>query len=205
MHAFIGNDRVALNWDQMMLVDRYNIYRSDTATRPAQPWRSGVLPIAGNYERQMLSVADAAATNGSLWRYWVSSVNAGGETFASVVTATPNDQGSNVIGTGRVLNIMPMGDSITFGFPVNGGYRKRLLENLAAGGYQVQMVGGVRNNPHTMNEPYHEGWPGQRVEYLRNVVAERALPIYQPDLILLMIGTNNPLGLARPRPTWTTS
>ena len=191
VHAFACNVRVALNWNQMARIDSYNIYRSNTSSHSTTPWRSGILPIAGNVATQMLAVADAAATNGSTWHYWVSSVNAGGETLAAEVTAAPLDPGSTAIGTGRVLNIMPMGDSITFGFPVNNGYRKRLLDALAAGGYQVHMVGGVRSNSNGMDEPYHEGWPSQRVEYLRDVMAERALPVYRPDLILLMIGTNN--------------
>ncbi len=195
LHAFALNGRVVLNWDQMMLVDTYRIYRAVSATRPASPLLSGIMPIHGNFgwtPIRMLNAVDANATNGTAWHYWVSSVNAGGETLVPVgVVATPSDPGSSAITTARALRILPLGDSITQGYPVNGGYRVQLLKNLTAGGYQVLMTGSRRFNSETMDEPYHEGLPGKRIDSLRDEVVDRVLPTYQPDIILLMIGTNH--------------
>lgn len=192
VYASAGNGRVVVQWDQMPRVDSYSIFRSSTSSRPSAPWRTKILPVQDHRDIQMLVAVDAAATNGTTWHYWVSSVTVGGETpTSSAVTATPSDPGAVAITRNRQLSIMPLGDSITFGFPYNGGYRQSLLEKLTAGGYQIQMAGRVKNNSPGMAQPYHEGWPGRTVQYLRDTVLDQTLPIYQPDLILLMIGTNN--------------
>ena len=194
LRATAANGKVMVQWNQGPFATSYNVYRSTSATIPPTPWRSGLLPISLNYDSQqvMLSTLDATATNGSTWFYWVAAVNAGGETRAPLgVTATPTVPASTAITTSRRLKILPLGDSITFGYPISGGYRQQLLHDLGAGGYQVQMVGRAGANSTGMAEPLHEGWPGQRIEYLRDSVVDVALPTYQPDLILLMIGTNN--------------
>ncbi len=192
VYASARNGRVIVQWDQMPRVDSYSIYRSSTSILPSTPWRTTILPVQDNHDIHMLVAADTAATNGTAWHYWVSSVTAGGETPASSpVTAIPSDPGTTVITRTRRLSIMPLGDSITFGFPFNGGYRQRLLDKLAADGYQVQMAGRVKNNSSGVAQPFHEGWPGRTIEYIRDGVVDPAVSTYQPDIILLMIGTNN--------------
>ena len=192
VYASAGKGRVIVQWDQMPRVDRYSIYRSSTSSLPSTPWRTNILPIQDNRDTHMLVAADTAATNGTTWHYWVSSITAGGETLtSSAVTATPSNPGTTAITRTRRLSVMPLGDSITFGFPSNGGYRPRLLEKLVADGFQIQMAGRVKNNSSGMAQPFHEGWPGWSVQGLRDTILDQALPIYQPDLILLMIGTNN--------------
>ncbi len=192
--ATAGNGQVMVQWNQGPFAASYNVYRSTSASIPATPWRSGILPNRLNYDSRelMLSTLDATASNGTTWHYWIAAVNAGGETRApQAITATPTAPASTAITTTRLLKILPMGDSITFGYPVSGGYRKQLLQNLDVGGYQVRMVGRVGNNSTGMAEPLHEGWPGKTVEYLRDTVVDASLPAYQPDVVLLMIGTNN--------------
>ena len=194
LNATASNGQVMVQWNQGPFTASYNVYRSTSASIPATPWQSGLLPIRGNNDSAnlMLSTLDTAATIGTTWHYWVAAVNAGGEARTpQPVTATPTAPTSIAITTSRVLKIMPMGDSITYGYPISGGYRKQLLQDLGVGGYQVDMVGRVGANSTGMAEPLHEGWPGKTVEYLRDVVVDASLPAYQPDLILLMIGTNN--------------
>ncbi len=194
LRATAGNGQVMVQWNQGPFAASYNVYRSTNATVPGTPWRSGILPIPLNLDSRslMLSTLDTTAANGSTWHYWIAAVNAGGETRApQAVTATPTAPTSTAITTTRLLKILPMGDSITFGYPVSGGYRTPLLQKLGAGGYQVQMVGRVGANSTGMAEPLHEGWPGQRIEFLRDEVVDRALNTYQPDIILLMIGANH--------------
>ncbi len=194
LRATAGNGQVKVQWNQGPFASSYNIYRSTSATIPATPWRSGILPIQLNYDSrvQMLGTLDATASNGSTWHYWVEAVNAGGRTRAAAnVTATPAAPTSTAITTSRLLKILPIGDSITYGYEVNGGYRQKLQQNLLAGGYQFQFVGRLGYNSSGMAEPLHEGWLGKSVQYLRDSVVDTVLPDYQPDLILLMIGTNN--------------
>jgi len=194
LHVIAGNGRVALNWDQMPRVDSYRIYRASSATRPAAAWKTGILPITGNFDIQLLDAVDSTATNGTTWHYWVSSLGASGETIsASDAVATPADPGTTRVTTGRDLSILPLGDSITNGYPVNGGYRLRLLEKLAAGGYLVHMAGSGKNNSEGMADPYHEGWPGWGIQPIMDRM-DRILGVYQPDIILLMIGTNHLVG-----------
>ena len=192
--ATASNGQVMVQWNQGPFASSYNVYRSTNGSIPSSPWRSGILPMSGNNDSSnlMLSTLDTAASNGTTFYYWIAAVNAGGEARApQAVTATPAAPTSTAITTGRMLKIMPIGDSITYGYPVVGGYRKQLLQDLSNGGYQVHMVGRAGYNSTSMAEPLHEGWPGKTVEYLRDSVVDFSLPAYQPDLILLMIGTNN--------------
>ena len=78
VYASAGNGRVIVQWDQMPRVDRYSIYRSPTSSLPSTPWRTNILPIQDNRDTHMLVAADTAATNGTTWHYWVSSITAGG-------------------------------------------------------------------------------------------------------------------------------
>src|SRR3982751_1366023 len=45
------------------------------------------------------------------------------------------------------VRVMPLGDSITDGFNVPGGYRITLWQRLAGGGYTVDFVGSGVNGP----------------------------------------------------------
>lgn len=93
------------------------------------------------------------------------------------------------------LKIMPLGDSITYGVIGNdnqesGGYRTELWNKFMADGLQVEFVGSVSSGPDSLSNRNHEGHPKWRIEQITASVNEW-LNIYRPDLILLMIGTNN--------------
>ncbi|MBW8782884.1 MAG: hypothetical protein JF599_13495 [Verrucomicrobia bacterium] len=102
----------------------------------------------------------------------------------------------------RVLKILPLGESTTEGtgdFP--GGYRGVLREKLVAAGIPVDFVGSRTENSKGLADPEHEGHPGYRIDWLRtgksveglsssdpvDVILER----FKPDVILLLMGTNN--------------
>lgn len=107
---------------------------------------------------------------------------------------------------------MAVGDSITEGkFVGNGGYRQLLQNKLAANGYQYLFVGKeddgqpANNTGYSagMANPNHEGYGSFRIDQTLNGGSAEgftAPPIastiatYQPDVILLMIGTNDILG-----------
>src|SRR5712692_3908966 len=48
------------------------------------------------------------------------------------------------------FTIMPLGDSITYGFPVPGGYRNRLYSDLRNAGYSFSFVGTSTDNPSSL-------------------------------------------------------
>jgi lysophospholipase L1-like esterase len=88
------------------------------------------------------------------------------------------------------VRVMPLGDSITDGFNVPGGYRINLWKRLAAGGYKVDFVGSAFNGPAALGDHDHEGHPGLRIDQLdANVVGW--LQNSNPHTILLHIGTND--------------
>jgi len=86
--------------------------------------------------------------------------------------------------------VMPLGDSITDGFNVPGGYRIDLWQRLAGGGYTVDFVGSGANGPPELGDHDHEGHSGWRIDQLdANIVTW--LRGSAPHTVLLHIGTND--------------
>ncbi|HTJ34138.1 MAG TPA: GDSL-type esterase/lipase family protein [Dactylosporangium sp.] len=91
----------------------------------------------------------------------------------------------------RPIRIMPLGDSITYGVgsPTGSSYRAALWNRLAVqAGYAIDFVGSQRSGalPDTDNEG-HSGW---RIDEIAANV-DGWLATYQPDVVLLHIGTND--------------
>ncbi|NJK34455.1 MAG: hypothetical protein HC919_05605 [Oscillatoriales cyanobacterium SM2_2_1] len=57
----------------------------------------------------------------------------------------------------KAIRVMPLGDSITDGFNVPGGYRNFLLPALQERGYPIEFVGSKRNGLTESAEQNHEG------------------------------------------------
>lgn len=90
--------------------------------------------------------------------------------------------------TGGALRVLPLGDSITEG--VNGGYRDVLYSRLTAAGYTVDYV-GPRNDPYSSApDKDHAGTPGWNSGNVLGAI-DGYLSSYDPDVVLLMIGTND--------------
>ncbi len=86
--------------------------------------------------------------------------------------------------------VMPLGDSITEGTQVPGGYRIGLWQRAAAGRYTVDFTGSQFNGPGSLGDHDHEGHPGWRIDQIHNSVINW-LNSYQPRTVLLHIGTND--------------
>jgi lysophospholipase L1-like esterase len=88
------------------------------------------------------------------------------------------------------VRVMPLGDSITDGFNVPGGYRINLWQRMASGGYTVDFVGSGFNGPASLGDHDHEGHSGWRIDQLdANIV--NWLRNTDPRTVLLHIGTND--------------
>ncbi len=88
------------------------------------------------------------------------------------------------------VRVMPLGDSITDGYNVPGGYRINLWQRMAQGGYTVDFVGSGFNGPSQLGDHDHEGHSGWRIDQLdANIVGW--LQSYTPRSVLLHIGTND--------------
>jgi hypothetical protein len=90
------------------------------------------------------------------------------------------------------LRILPLGDSITEGTPVLGGYREPLYRLLTNAGYRVSFVGTCSNSEMpNLPEPHHEGHACYRIEHLDAGFCAWANAVPDPDVILLLIGVND--------------
>jgi lysophospholipase L1-like esterase len=88
------------------------------------------------------------------------------------------------------VRIMPLGDSITDGMTVPGGYRIDLWKKLVADGRKVDFVGSMSNGPSSLGDHDHEGHSGWTISQIdQNIV--NWLKSTQPRAVLLHIGTND--------------
>jgi lysophospholipase L1-like esterase len=100
----------------------------------------------------------------------------------------------------RTIKVMPLGDSITYGWPdiSYGGYRRLLGTILTNDGYHIDFVGSVHSGKGVIPDPDNEGHYGWTIPQLKTGIDTKGwLETYQPDIILLHIGTND---LEKPNP-----
>ena len=86
------------------------------------------------------------------------------------------------------VKIMPLGDSITSGYPGVEGYRKDLYGNLTEFGLNVDFVGSQKNGTGFDND--NEGHLGYSADQIRDDVTGW-LASNPADIVLLHIGTND--------------
>jgi lysophospholipase L1-like esterase len=109
--------------------------------------------------------------------------NAGAFTTSAAVSIT-------VTGTAAPRKVMPLGDSITDGFNIPGGYRIELWSKLVDDGVPPNFVGSMMNGPASLGDKEHEGHSGWRTDEIAGSV-NSWLAASGPNVILLMIGTND--------------
>jgi lysophospholipase L1-like esterase len=88
------------------------------------------------------------------------------------------------------VRIMPLGDSITDGIDIPGGYRTELWRRLRAAGYRNDFVGSQFNGPRQLSDHDHEGHPGWRIDEI-DASVEGWLRAAKPHSVLLHIGSND--------------
>ncbi|MCU7723810.1 cellulose binding domain-containing protein [Actinoplanes sp. KI2] len=112
---------------------------------------------------------------------------------AVLVAATVLAVGTASAESNGGVRVMPLGDSITDGLSVPGGYRIDLWQKVVAGRYTVDFVGSLSNGPASLGDHDHEGHSGWTIAQIdANVVTW--LRTYTPHTILLHIGTNDMYG-----------
>lgn len=97
--------------------------------------------------------------------------------------------------TDKALRILPTGDSITWGEGESSGngYRASLITQLIDTGFGVTLVGSQRNGQFANN--YNEGHRGWRIDQIAGII-NNTITNWQPNVITLMIGTNDCLQLS---------
>ncbi|WP_203825919.1 RICIN domain-containing protein [Actinoplanes palleronii] len=106
---------------------------------------------------------------------------------AGVLVVPPGAAAAESNGGTRV---MPLGDSITEGTQVPGGYRIGLWQRMAAAGYRVDLVGSQVNGPAALGDHDHEGHPGWRIDQIDANIGGW-LRTSTPRTVLLHLGTND--------------
>jgi lysophospholipase L1-like esterase len=101
----------------------------------------------------------------------------------------------------RMIRYMPLGDSITAGYPERGGYRTLLWQLLVQqDGDRIDFVGSQSSGPPTLGDLDNEGHGGWCIDGPCNrqgggdVVAPRIqgwLTQYRPDIVSIHLGTND--------------
>ncbi len=87
-----------------------------------------------------------------------------------------------------IVKVMPLGDSITVGYPGLDGYRGSLFLDLNNSGFSVDFVGSQKNG--TGFDTDNEGHMGFEANQIRDGVISW-LNSNPPDIVLLHIGTND--------------
>lgn len=88
------------------------------------------------------------------------------------------------------VRIMPLGDSLTSGYRVPGGYRPGVYDGLIEAGWSIDLVGSLAGSVEGLPDNDHEGHNTYVIDELVPVAAEM-VPRYDPDIVLLLIGTND--------------
>jgi lysophospholipase L1-like esterase len=114
-------------------------------------------------------------------------------TDSSLPTAQQADSGTNVITIiPPPLRIMPLGDSITLGLSVPGGYRAPLYQLLTNAGRQVDFIGTqTGNGAASLPDPDHEGYSGYTIRDIDFTLPSIFSASVGPDIILMLLGVND--------------
>ncbi|WP_236028199.1 AbfB domain-containing protein [Paractinoplanes lichenicola] len=86
--------------------------------------------------------------------------------------------------------ILTLGDSITDGFNVPGGYRIALWRTLTGAGHRVDFTGSQANGPADLPDRDHEGHSGWRIDQV-HAQATGWVTAAAPRSVLLHLGTND--------------
>ncbi|WP_447009045.1 GDSL-type esterase/lipase family protein [Saccharothrix sp. DSM 118769] len=114
-------------------------------------------------------------------------------TASACAAPTTAPRAGSGVAAAAAVRVMPLGDSITDGFNVPGGYRVDLWQKFVAGGYSIDFVGSSSNGPGNLGDRDHEGHSGWTIAQVdANVVAW--LRTHTPRTVLLHIGTNDIYG-----------
>jgi hypothetical protein len=156
------------------------------------------------------SIRDCTATPGSTCSYRISALLPEGGTSPA---AQSNSISIPAVSSAPLV-VMPMGDSITQGAGAGGGYRSPLYQSLTNSNFPIQYIGSRTDAPTTLltnaGQTHHEGHGSYSTDLLLgNLDANKPYggtdeggywitggggtgraAVY-PDLILLMIGTND--------------
>ncbi|CAG8950530.1 hypothetical protein HYFRA_00002737 [Hymenoscyphus fraxineus] len=110
---------------------------------------------------------------------------------AVALPATSPDATAVTLSPQTALRILPLGDSITFGFNENPGnsYRRFLQCSLSTAGIPVSYIGSLANGDWTNNA--NEGYTGQQITPILTSASKILEQKPSPNVVLLHAGSND--------------
>ena len=111
-------------------------------------------------------------------------------TIGLALAGTVTQPGAAAAESNGGVRVMPLGDSITEGTQIPGGYRTGLWQRMAGAGYRVDFVGTQFNGPAALGDHDHQGHPGWRIDQIDANIGGW-LRTAGPRTVLLHIGTND--------------
>ena len=104
-----------------------------------------------------------------------------------------SDASADDVGADAVTRIMPLGDSITYGTEALGisGYRGPLEDKLVGAHVGFDFVGPRSDAGEGVDDNDHAGFRGNTISDIKTRVAAGLITTYDPDTVLLLIGTND--------------
>jgi acyl-CoA thioesterase I len=109
---------------------------------------------------------------------------------ATTAVACQRVQGRAAVPPRSTVRIMPLGDALTEGYDVPGGYRTRLWRLLVADGFRADFVGSQRSGPESLPDRDHEGHAGWRIDQIERE-APGWISRFEPDIVLLWLGLHD--------------
>jgi|GEM_PF-3505386 len=103
---------------------------------------------------------------------------------------TPTNPTTPTTPVSNAVRILPLGDSLTFGYGVPGGYRQQLTALLNTTGVPYDFVGSLNDGSSVMPDKDHEGHVGWRIDQIDYII-NSTMDAQDPDVVLLLIGGND--------------
>ena len=130
--------------------------------------------------------------------------DAGGQADTIALASDAGASASDAENGPASVRLLPLGDSLTLGYGSGSqgsgseaGYRLHLAELLDNAGVAYDFVGSQSNGPSNLADHDHEGYNGYSVGQVAEI-ANAALDSYEPDVVLLMAGTNDQITFVPP-------
>jgi len=165
-----------------------------TASAAGTPGVGGTAGVAGTVGGSAGAVISAGGM--------VDAAAAGGDASGAAGMGGSLDSDGFCPPKGTPCKIMPLGDSITFGYgsTAGGGYRVELFNQSLQAGKAITFVGSQTSGPSSVQSmPFpraNEGHSGYSIDDSSNTsgiapLVDQAIAKYRPNIVLLQIGTND--------------
>jgi lysophospholipase L1-like esterase len=186
--TFSGDQKITNMWNAVITQNGASVAAANQSYNSTIPANGGQVSFGFNLSYSGSNpIPDSFTLNGSPGSTATPTPTS---TPANTPTSTPLTPTPTPSATPVTVKIMPLGDSITDGYNVEGGYRIELWSNIVNNGYSVDFVGSLSNGPASLGDKNHEGHSGWRIDQIDTNISAW-MDSFKPKIVLLHIGTND--------------